>query len=260
MQLALQRDRRPKCERIRPDLPPDTRIDVEWMNTCDLPDPRIRADLGHAVAGRPLRARRVQPEARARSAFPVSRRCRSRAAASGNSRFGSIRRALAARKLAVRTSPTRSERTTRSNSAGLSRPTTSSTSRSCDGRARGIAELAAIPVPVSGGVPARLGDLGAIAAGGRGLVRSNDRRRTARRPRQHRPAADGEHRRRSRRGIDELFRTSARARPAGRPLDDFLRPGGVRLAVRPRRARRDPDRRRVSPSLVLFVYLRELCG
>ena len=84
MKVALQRVQA-ETQRILPDLPPDTRIDVEWMNPASFPI------LGYALTS----ASRSQADLRRLAEFTLkpeliritaSPGCRSRAAGSGSSR------------------------------------------------------------------------------------------------------------------------------------------------------------------------------
>jgi multidrug efflux pump subunit AcrB len=162
MQVALQRVEG-EVQRLRPDLPADARIDVEWMNTAIFPilgyaltsDTESQADLWELaeytlkpelirVAG----VSEVQVQGGRRREFQVRLR----------------RDALAARKLSAADVVAAVEKNNQILSAGLQEANHELYLSLVDGRARGIESLGRIAVPVpGGGVPARLSDLATIA-------------------------------------------------------------------------------------------------
>jgi multidrug efflux pump subunit AcrB len=125
VQLALQRVQA-EIERTRPDLPPNVRVDPEWMNTAVFPI------LGYALTStvetqaqlRELAEFRVKPEL---SQIPGVARSRSRAAACASSRCGWSRSGSPRATSPPPTSSTRSARATCCPRPASSRRTTSST-------------------------------------------------------------------------------------------------------------------------------------
>ena len=164
MRQALQRVEA-EVERIRPDLPPDARVEVEWMNTSIFPilgyalvsDTRTQADL-FELAEYGLKPELIRIPGVAQVQVQ-----------GGRKREFQIRLdpgALAGRKLSPADVADAVRKSNVVDAAGLIEANHELYLSLVDGRARGIAELSAIAVPVSGGgVPARLGDLGTIAAG-----------------------------------------------------------------------------------------------
>jgi len=164
MRQALQRVEA-EVERIRPDLPPDARVDVEWMNTSTFPilgyalvsDTRSQADL-FELAEYGLKPELIRIPGVAQVQVQ-----------GGRKREFQVRldpAALAGRKLSPGEVADAVRKSNVVRAAGLIESNHELYLSLVDGRARGIAELSAIAVPVpGGGVPARLGDLGTVAAG-----------------------------------------------------------------------------------------------
>ena len=164
MRQALQRVEA-EAERIRPDLPPDARVEVEWMNTSIFPilgyalvsDTRSQADLWD-LAEYTLKPELIRVPGVAQVQIQ-----------GGRQREFQVRldpSALAGRKLAPSDVVDALKKSSEVESAGLIEQNHELYLSLVDGQARGIAELSGIAVPVSGGgVPVRLGDLGSIAAG-----------------------------------------------------------------------------------------------
>ena len=256
MQVALQRVQ-DAIARIAPDLPPDTHVDVAPMNTALFPilgyaltsDTKSEAELWELAEYtlKPELVRipgvsQVQIQGGRRREFQVHLDLE----------------ALAARALAVSDVLAAIKKNNQVLSAGLTESNHELYLALVDGVVSDTAGLSRIAVPVpGGGVPALLGDLGRRPRRRRGLLHPHDGRRPAGRPHQPDPAAVGQHRGDRGRGAAPLRRAPG-APAEGRPLDDLLRPGGVRLPLRQRRARRDPDRRRCSRRLVLLVFLRSV--
>jgi multidrug efflux pump subunit AcrB len=163
MRQALQRVEA-EVERIRPDLPPDARVDVEWMNTSSFPilgyalvsDTRSQAEL-YELAEYGLKPELIRIPGVAQVQVQ-----------GGRKREFQVRldpAALEGRKLSPADVADAIRKSNEVESAGLIESNHELYLSLVDGRARGIAELAAVSVPVAGGVPARLGDLGTVAAG-----------------------------------------------------------------------------------------------
>jgi CzcA family heavy metal efflux pump len=164
MRQALQRVEA-EVERIRPDLPPDARVDVEWMNTSIFPilgyalvsDTRSPADL-YELAEYGLKPELIRIPGVAQVQVQ-----------GGRKREFQVRldpAALSGRKLSPADVADAIRKSNTVESAGLIESNHELYLSLVDGRARGVAELAAVPVDVpGGGVPARLGDLGTVAAG-----------------------------------------------------------------------------------------------
>ena len=164
MQAALQRVQA-EVTRIRPDLPADAKVDVEWMNTAIFPI------LGYALSSPTL----SQAELRVLAEFTLKPELIRIPGVSevqiqgGRQREFQVRldpQALAGRRL----SPADVVGAIRKNNQTLSNGLTEANHELylslLDGRATGTEALARIPVPVpGGGVPARVGDLGTVAAG-----------------------------------------------------------------------------------------------
>ncbi|HET7452947.1 MAG TPA: efflux RND transporter permease subunit [Thermoanaerobaculia bacterium] len=164
MRQALQRVQN-EVERIRPDLPPDAKVEVEWMNTSIFPilgyalvsDTRTQADLW-ALAEYGLKPELIRIPGVAQVQIQ-----------GGRQREFQVRldpAALAGRKLSAGDVADAIKKNGDVESAGLIEQNHELYLTLVDGRARGIAELSSISVPVAGGgVPARLGDLGTVTAG-----------------------------------------------------------------------------------------------
>ena len=163
MQVALQRVEG-EVQRVRPDLPADARIDVEWMNTAIFPilgyaltsDSRSQSDLWELAEYtlKPELIRipgvsEVQVQGGRRREFRVELR----------------REALVSRKLAAADIVTAIRKNNQILSAGLLEKNHELYLSLVDGRVQGIDSLGRISIPVpGGGVPARLSDLAAISA------------------------------------------------------------------------------------------------
>ncbi len=164
MRQALQRVGA-EVERIRPDLPADARVDVEWMNTSIFPilgyalvsETRTQADL-YELAEYTLKPELIRIPGVAQVQIQ-----------GGRKREFQVRLdpgALSGRKLSSQDVVEALRKNNLVASAGLIEGNHELYLSLVDGRARGIAELSAISVPLSGGgVPVRLSDLGTIAAG-----------------------------------------------------------------------------------------------
>ncbi len=164
MRVALQRVQG-EVERVRPDLAPGTRVDVEWMNTAIFPilgyaltsDTKSQAELWElAEYGlKPELIRvpgvsEVQVQGGRRREFQVELR----------------HDALEARKLSAADVVAAIRRNDQILSAGLLEKNHELYLSLVDGRAGGIEALGRIPVPVPGaGVPAHISELGSIAPG-----------------------------------------------------------------------------------------------
>ncbi len=163
MQVALQRVQA-EVARIRPDLPADARIDVEWMNTAVFPilgyaltsDTRSEADLWE------LAEYTLKPELiRVPGVSQVQIQ-------GGRKREFQVRldpASLAGRKLAPGDVVDAIRKNDRILSAGLVEANHELYLSLVDGRADGLSTLADISLSIPGGVPVRLGDLGTISVG-----------------------------------------------------------------------------------------------
>ncbi len=163
MKVALQRVEG-EVQRLRPDLPADARIDVEWMNTAIFPilgyavtsDTRSQSDLWDLVQYtlKPELIRlpgvsEVQVQGGRRREFQVRL----------------AREALAARKLAPADVVAGIQKNNQILSAGLVEKNHELYLSLVDGAVDGIDSLGRIAIPVpGGGVPARLSDLASISA------------------------------------------------------------------------------------------------
>jgi CzcA family heavy metal efflux pump len=163
MTVALQRVQG-EVARIGPDLPPGTRTDVEWMNTAIFPilgyaltsETKSQADLWELAEYtlKPELIRipgvsQVQVQGGRRREFQVRL----------------DRQALDGRRLSAADVVDAVRKNDQILSAGLVEKNHELYLSLVDGRARGIDTLGRIGIPVpGGGVPARLSDLGAIAA------------------------------------------------------------------------------------------------
>ncbi|HET9795732.1 MAG TPA: efflux RND transporter permease subunit [Thermoanaerobaculia bacterium] len=164
MRQALQRVQA-EVERIRPDLPPDAKVDVEWMSTSIFPilgyaltsDTESQASLWE-LAEYTLKPALIRIPGVAQVQIQGGRR-----------REFQVRldpAALAGRRLSARDVVDAIRKNNDVESAGLLESNHELYLSLVDGRARGIDELAALPVPLPGeGVPARLSDLGTVASG-----------------------------------------------------------------------------------------------
>ena len=163
MQVALQRAQA-EVARIRPDLPSNARVDVEWMNTAIFPilgyaltsSTRSQADLW-ALAEYTLKPELIR--------IPGVSQVQIQG---GRKREFQVRldlRALAARRLAPGDVVTAIQKNNQVLSAGLTEANHELYLSLVDGRVEGTEALARIPIPIpGGGVPARLADLGSVAS------------------------------------------------------------------------------------------------
>jgi len=164
MQPALQRVQA-EVARIRPDLPADARVDVEWMNTAIFPI------LGYALSS-PTRS---QAELLVLAEFTLKPELIRIPGVSevqiqgGRKREFQIRldsQALAGRHLSPADVVTAIQKNNQTLSNGLTEANHELYLSLVDGRVPGIDALSRIPVPIpGGGVPARIGELGTAAAG-----------------------------------------------------------------------------------------------
>jgi multidrug efflux pump subunit AcrB len=160
METALQRVQG-ETQRIRPDLPPDAKVDVEWMSPATFPiqgyaltsDTRSEAELRELAEFTLLPAlvripgvAQVQIQGGRKREFEVHLH----------------RDALEGRHLAARDVIDAVRRDDQVLSAGLTERNHELYLALVDGRVHDTEALAAIAVPVRGGVPARLGDLGDV--------------------------------------------------------------------------------------------------
>ncbi|MGE5278603.1 MAG: efflux RND transporter permease subunit, partial [Acidobacteriota bacterium] len=163
MKTALQRVRA-EVERIRSDLPAETRVETEWMNTAIFPI------LGYALTSKSrgpaelwaLAEYTLKPELiRIPGVSQVQIQ-------GGRRREFQVRldpRALAARRLAPADVVDAIRRNDRVLSAGLTEANHELYLALIDGRSEGIESLSRIGVPIpGGGVPAHLGELAAVSA------------------------------------------------------------------------------------------------
>ncbi len=162
MQAALQRAQA-ETQRVRPSLPPATKLDVEWMNTATLPI------LGYALTS-PTRSQADLWDLAEYTLKPALIRIPgvSRVQIQGGSRrefeVRLDRDALDGRQLAATDVIAALRRDNRVLSAGLVERNHELYLTLVDGRVDGIDALARVAVPLpGGGPPARLGELGTIA-------------------------------------------------------------------------------------------------
>ncbi len=163
MQVALDRVNA-EVARVRPDLPADTRVDVEWMNTSIFPI------LGYALTSDSvpqwqlwqLAEYTLKPELiRIDGVSSVQIQ-------GGRQREIQIRldpSALAGRHLTPNDVVEALQKNHQILSAGLIERNHELYLALVDGRAGGLAALADLAIPVADGVPVRLGDLGTVAPG-----------------------------------------------------------------------------------------------
>jgi CzcA family heavy metal efflux pump len=163
MKEAFQRTEA-ETQRIRPDLPPDARLDVEWMNTAVFPI------QGYALTS----DTRTQAELRAQAEYvlkPAIIRIPGVAqieVQGGRNREFQVRldpQALEGRQLAVADVVTAIKANHDVLSAGLTEENHELYLTLVDGRVEDIAGLSRLSVPVPNGPPAMLGDLGRITTG-----------------------------------------------------------------------------------------------
>lgn len=160
MQVALQRVQA-EVERTRSDLPADTRVDVEWMNTAIFPI------LGYALVSDTA----SQAELRAFAEFtlkpeliriPGVAQVQIQGGATREFRIELDPAALAGRGLIAADVVNALETNNRVLSAGLSEGNHELYLVLVDGRADSLAELSSIAIPVPAGIPAPLGTLGKV--------------------------------------------------------------------------------------------------
>ncbi|HEY6208414.1 MAG TPA: efflux RND transporter permease subunit [Gemmatimonadales bacterium] len=160
MKDALQRAQA-ETQRIRTDLPPETRIDVEWMN------PAIFPIQGYALTS----ATRTDAELRELAEYTLKPALiRIPGIAQVEVQGGRLRefevrldaRTLQGRRLAVQDVVTAIKENHEVRSAGLAEQNHELYLTLVDGRARGVDELARLSLPVPGGPPASLGELGTV--------------------------------------------------------------------------------------------------
>jgi multidrug efflux pump subunit AcrB len=164
MQVALQRVEG-EVERVRSALPPEARIDVEWMNTAIFPilgyaltsETKSQADLWE------LAEYTLKPEL---IRIPGVSEVQVQGGRRREFRIELDSQALAARKLSAGDVVTSVRKNDQILSAGLLERNHELYLTLVNGQAAGVQALGAIAVSVpGGGVPARLSDLGAISPG-----------------------------------------------------------------------------------------------
>ena len=164
MQQALQRVQA-EVERIRPDLPPDAKVEVEWMNTSIFPilGYALTSDTDSQASLWELAEYTLKP---ALIRIPGIAQVQIQG---GRQREFQVRldpAALEGRKLTARDVVEAIKKNNDVESAGLLESNHELYLSLVDGRARGIADLSAMPVALPGeGVPTRLSDLGTVASG-----------------------------------------------------------------------------------------------
>ena len=163
MRTALQRVQA-EVERIRPDLPAETRVDTEWMNTAIFPI------LGYALTS-PTRSPAELWELVEYTLKPELIRIAGVSQVQvqgGRRREFQVRldpKALAARRLAPSDVVAAIRRNNQILSAGLTEANHELYLALVDGRTESISTLERIAVPIpGGGVPAHLGELGTLSA------------------------------------------------------------------------------------------------
>jgi multidrug efflux pump subunit AcrB len=163
MQVALQRVQA-ETARVRPDLPPEARIEVEWMNTAIFPI------LGYALTS----ATQSQSDLWALAEYQLKPELVRIPGVSQVQIQGGRKRefqvqldpnALAARRLSPADVVTAIQKNNQVQSAGLTEQNHELYLSLVDGSVHGVDALKALPVPIpGGGVPARIGELGTVAA------------------------------------------------------------------------------------------------
>ncbi len=160
MKDALQRAQA-ETQRIRTDLPAETRVDVEWMN------PAVFPIQGYALTS----ATRTAAELRELAEYTLKPALiRIPGIAQVEIQGGRLRefevrldaRTLQGRRLAVQDVITAIKENHDVRSAGLAEQNHELYLTLVDGRARGADELARLSLPVPGGPPASLGELGTV--------------------------------------------------------------------------------------------------
>jgi CzcA family heavy metal efflux pump len=163
IQVAKQRVEA-EVARIRPDLPSEAKIEVEWMNTAIFPI------LGYALTSTTrtpsdlwaLAEYRLKPEL---IRIPGVSQVQIQGGRKREFQVLLDPDALAARRLSPADVVTAIRKNNAILSAGLTEANHELYLTLVDGRAAGIEALSRIPIPIpGGGVPAHVGDLGAIAA------------------------------------------------------------------------------------------------
>ena len=163
MQVALQRVQA-EVARVRPDLPQDARIEVEWMNTAIFPilgyaltsSTRSQSDLW-AFAEYQLKPELVRIPGVSQVQIQGGRKREFRVELNPD--------ALAARRLSPADVVTAIQKNNTIESAGLTEANHELYLSLVDGSVHGVDALKALPVPIpGGGVPARIGELGSVAA------------------------------------------------------------------------------------------------
>ena len=160
MQTALARVQA-QIERVRPDLPPDTRVEAEWMNTAIFPI------LGYALVGdssqqaslKAIAEYRIKPEL---LRIPGVSQVQVQGGRDREFRIRLDAGALAGRGLAASDVAAAIQADDRVESAGLVEANHELYLSLVDGRAQGADDLRAIAVPVGTGVPATIGQLGTV--------------------------------------------------------------------------------------------------
>jgi CzcA family heavy metal efflux pump len=160
MQVALQRVQA-EVQRIRPDLPADARVEVEWMNTSIFPvlgyaissDARSLSELGE-LAEFTLKPALIR--------IPGVSQVQIQGARKREFQVRLDVAALASRKLAPLDVVQAIRKSNQTLSAGLVESNHELYLSLVDGRARTRDALAEIAVPVAGGMPVRLRELGRI--------------------------------------------------------------------------------------------------
>ena len=163
MQVALQRVQA-ETARVRPDLPPESRIEVEWMNTAIFPilgyaltsATQSQSDLW-ALAEYQLKPELVRIPGVSQVQIQGGRKREFQVQLDAN--------ALAARRLSPADVVTAVQKNNQIESAGLTEQNHELYLSLVDGSVHGVDALKALPVPIpGGGVPARIGELGTVAA------------------------------------------------------------------------------------------------
>ncbi|HEX5436155.1 MAG TPA: efflux RND transporter permease subunit [Gemmatimonadaceae bacterium] len=160
MQIALQRVEA-EVQRVRSDLPPDTRIDVEWMNTAVFPI------QGYALTSKTETLAQLRQLAQytlkpALIRIPGVSQVQVQGGRQREFEVVLDRSALAARHLAVSDVVAAIRQTNALLSAGLTERNHELYLTLVDGRVRTLQDLAHVAVPLPNGPPATLGQLGTV--------------------------------------------------------------------------------------------------
>ena len=250
MQVALQRVQA-EVARVRPDLPPDTRVDVEWMNTSIFPilGYALTSDTVSQAELRQLAEYTLKPELiRIQGVSQVQIQ-------GGRQREMQIHLdpdKLAGRHLTPAAVIDALQKNDVELTGGLVERNHELYLAVVNGRADSLRSLGALTVPIpggpggSGGVPVRLDALGTVeSADAVSYVRTTaDGKEAVLVNVIQQPSANTVS---IARGIDQLLQTPERPDPRGRPVEPVLRPGPVHHRLGPRRARRHRHRRRAWP-------------